>query len=89
MSKLWLATVLKDLKLKQKVFAEKLDIHETRLSQIVNGRVDATEEEIYKICDYLDMSEANLFQSYTPTNVIDYRHGCGSTSNRGAKYYDF
>ena len=63
---IWLKQVLKDMKIKQKEFAEKVNIHPVRLSNIITERKSPNSGEIERICLELDVSESNIF---TPWRV--------------------
>jgi len=48
--------------LKQYELAEAIDMNHVRLNQIANGKVEPSGFEIEVLCDFFNMSEADLFQ---------------------------
>ena len=58
---LFLKSILQMAGISQKLFSEMVEIHETRLSQLINLRAKPTNFEIVKICEKLDVSEENCF----------------------------
>ena len=57
--RLW--KILRQKEIKQKVFAEQVDIHPVRICQIITLAVKPTPTEISKICKALNLSEREVF----------------------------